>query len=92
MITITDVDLELNPRRTLQRISEDHKPVLVTHNDMPTYVIMEYDDFASEIETNFFMNDPVLRSRLLQSIEQLKLGKTVSVSLEELRATWADEA
>lgn len=89
---ITETQLGLNTQQNLERVTDSHLPMMVTRNNMPAFVIMAFDDFASDAETRFFMDRPGLRDDLLQSIAELNSGKTVSRTLGDLSPTWSDEA
>lgn len=60
---------------TLDRVNEDHAPVLVTRQKGKSAVLMGYDDFESIQETLYLIQSPRNAERLQEAIDQLRRGK-----------------
>ena len=55
---------------------EDSQPVVITSRGRKV-VMVPYDDWASEEETRYLLDNPVNRAHLLKSLEQAKRGELV---------------
>ncbi|SKA76759.1 antitoxin YefM [Prosthecobacter debontii] len=71
---------------TMDRVCEDHDPVIITRNRDQAVVLMSLEDYESLHETAMLLRSPANARRLLNSIEELKAGKGVSKTLDELEA------
>lgn len=58
----------------LDRVSEDHSPVIVTRQGREPAVIMSLEDFKSYEETAHLMSSARNSARLNESIEELENG------------------
>lgn len=61
---------------TLDRVNDDHKPVLVTRQNGKPAVVMSLEDFRSYQETDYLMASPKNAERLSQAIAQAEKNKT----------------
>ena len=60
---------------TLDRVVEDHEPVIVTREGgKPSVVILSLEDFTSFEETNYLLKSPANAERLLAAVESLTSG------------------
>ena len=55
---------------------DDSQPVVITSRGRKV-VMVPYDDWASEEETRYLLDNPVNRKHLLKSLEQAKRGELV---------------
>ena len=68
--------LRKNLAATLDRVTADHEPVIITRDKgKPSAVLMSLEDFASYEETRYLLRSPVNADRLLASITDLDQGK-----------------
>lgn len=68
-------DLRKNLAATLDSVSEDHEPVLITRDKgKPAAVLMSLEDFASYEETAHLLRSPRNAKRLLQAVGELDAG------------------
>jgi antitoxin YefM len=59
----------------LDRVVEDHEPVIVTREGgKASLVILSLEDFASFEETNYLLKSPANAERLLAAVESLTSG------------------
>lgn len=68
---------------TLDKVNEDHKPILVTRQNGSPAVVMSLEDFKSYEETAYLMSSHKNAERLNNAITQLESGKGVERELPE---------
>ncbi len=68
---------------TLDKVNEDHIPILITRQNGKPAVIMSLEDFKSYEETAYLMASPKNAERLNQAIAEIEAGKTVKHGLIE---------
>ncbi len=68
---------------TLDKVNDDHKPILITRQKGRPAVVMSLEDFKSYEETAYLMASPKNAERLNQAIAQLESGKGVEQGLLE---------
>jgi antitoxin YefM len=60
---------------TMDRVCEDHEPIIITRNGQQAVVMMSLDDFNALEETAYLLRSPKNAQRLLESIAALQSGK-----------------
>lgn len=60
---------------TMDRVCEDHEPIIITRNGQQSVVMMSLDDFKALEETSYLLRSPKNAQRLLESIAALGSGK-----------------
>ncbi|MEO8268434.1 MAG: type II toxin-antitoxin system prevent-host-death family antitoxin [Aureliella sp.] len=60
---------------TMDRVCDDHEPIIITRNGQQAVVMMSLDDFKSLEETSYLLRSPKNAKRLLESIAALQAGK-----------------
>ncbi|WP_400769962.1 type II toxin-antitoxin system Phd/YefM family antitoxin [Methylosinus sporium] len=84
MRTTSYSDLRKNLAATLDRVTEDHEPVVITRDrGKPAAVLISLEDFASYEETAHLLKSPRNAERLRGAIEQLDAGKGKEHKLSE---------
>lgn len=68
---------------TLDKVNDDHKPVLITRQNGKPAVVVSLEDFQAYEETAYLMASPKNASRLNQAIAEVEAGKTVEKGLLE---------
>lgn len=68
---------------TLDKVNDDHKPVLITRQNGKPAVVISLEDFQSYEETAYLMASPKNAERLNQAIAEVNAGKTVQRELIE---------
>ncbi len=63
-----------NPAKTMDKVTEDHDPVIITRQKGNPVVMLSLDDYNSLKETAYLMSSPANARRLLASIEQAEKG------------------
>jgi len=68
---------------TLDKVNDDHKPVLITRQNGKPAVVMSLEDFQAYEETAYLMASPKNAARLNQAIAEVEAGQTVQKGLIE---------
>ena len=66
----------------MDKVCEDHAPVIITRNRDQSVVMLSLEDFESLEETAYLLRSPANAKRLLESIEALESGKGISRQIE----------
>ncbi|HMQ74219.1 MAG: type II toxin-antitoxin system prevent-host-death family antitoxin [Rhodoferax sp.] len=75
MNAITYSAARANLARTMDRVCEDHEPVIITRNGEPSVVMVSLDDYKALEETAYLLRSPANARRLLSAVAQLAEGK-----------------
>lgn len=75
MESITYSDFRRNLAASLDKVSKDHVPILITRQSGESAVVMSQEDFKSYEETAYLMSSINNANRLNRSIEQLESNK-----------------
>lgn len=84
MTAITYTAARENLASTMDRVCDDHDPVIITRNRDQAVVMLSLDDYESLQETAYLLRSPANAKRLLASIESLNSGKTVRKNIKDL--------
>ncbi len=68
---------------TLDKVNEDHKPVLITRQNGQPAVVMSLEDFQAYEETAYLMASPKNAARLSQAIAEIEAGDMTQHELIE---------
>ena len=60
---------------TMQRVCEDHAPVIITRRRDQAVVMMALDDYEALEETAYLLRSPRNARRLREAVDQLRQGK-----------------
>ena len=75
MDAITYTTARANLAGTMDRVCEDHEPIIITRNSQQAVVMMSLDDFNALEETSYLLRSPKNARRLLESVASLESGK-----------------
>ena len=75
MDTITYTAARANLATTMDRVCENHEPVIITRDGQPSVVMLSLKDFKALEETAYLFCNPANAKRLLAATEQLEAGK-----------------
>ncbi|HEY3602603.1 MAG TPA: type II toxin-antitoxin system prevent-host-death family antitoxin [Chthoniobacterales bacterium] len=75
MKSITYTAARENLASTIDRVCEDHAPVVITRNRDQAVVMLSLSEYESLEETAHLLRSPANARRLVRSIEQLERGK-----------------
>ena len=65
----------------MNRVCEDHEPLIITRNGDQSVVMLSLDDYKALEETAYLLRTPANARRLLSSIAQLNAGQAVEREL-----------
>jgi antitoxin YefM len=60
---------------TMQRVCEDHAPVVITRRRDQAVVMMALEDYEALEETSYLLRSPRNAKRLREAVDQLRQGK-----------------
>lgn len=83
MDAITYSTARANLAKTMDRVCEDHEPLIITRNGLQSVVMLSLDDYKALEETAYLLRNPANARRLLSAVEQLNAGKGVERKLAE---------
>lgn len=75
MEAITYTDARNNLAKTMDKVNDDHAPIIITRQNGQPAVLMSLADFEAWQETDYLLRSPANARRLLESIEQDRLGQ-----------------
>ncbi len=72
-----------NLARTIDKVNEDHAPIIITRQKGKSAVLISLDDYNAYEETAYLMRSPKNAERLLQAVQDIKNGKHTEKGLIE---------
>ena len=75
MDTITYTTARATLADTMDRVCDDHEPVIITRSGERAVVMMSLDDYKALEETAYLLRSPKNARRLLESMAQLEAGE-----------------
>ena len=60
--------------RTMEKVCDDHDPVIITRKNQRSVVMISLEDYQALEETAYLLRSPQNARRLLESIAQLESG------------------
>ncbi|WP_016914642.1 type II toxin-antitoxin system Phd/YefM family antitoxin [Vreelandella stevensii] len=63
-----------NLAKTMERVCEDHSPVIITRNKAQSVVMISLEDYEALQETAYLLRAPKNARRLLESVAELEQG------------------
>lgn len=85
MRTLSSTDLRQNLSSEMDRVNEDHEPVIVTRAKGRPVVMVSLEDWASMDETTYLLASPANRAALIQALAEPPEGRVVK-SMADLTA------
>lgn len=82
MTAITYTAARANLAKTMDRVIDDHDPIIITRNSEQSVVLLSLEDYQALEETAFLLRTPANATRLLASIEQLNSGRGLIKELD----------
>ncbi len=83
MESINYTTFRKNMANTIDRVNDNHYPILITRQNGRTAVLLSLDDFKSYEETAYLMKSPQNAERLNAAIAELETGKGIERELIE---------
>ena len=75
MDTLTYSTARANLAGTMDRVCNDHEPLIITRNGEQSVVMLSLEDFKALEETAYLLRNPTNAKRLLAATEQLNAGR-----------------
>lgn len=83
MNAVTYTYVRNNLAKTLEKVCDDHDPVIVTRQNQNSVVIMSLEDYEALAETAYLLRSPKNAQRLIRAIADLESGKGKQRELAE---------
>ena len=71
-----------NLASTMDKVCEDHAPIIITRNRDQAVVMMSLADYEALEETAYLLKNPKNARRILSAISQLDAGKGVTRAVD----------
>lgn len=81
MDAITYSAARANLAKTMDRVCDDHEPLIITRNGEQSVVMLSLEDFKALEESAYLLRSPANARRLLSAAAQLADGKGVERKL-----------
>lgn len=72
-----------NLAKTMEKVCDDHAPVIITRKSESPVVMMSLDDYEAMQETTYLLRSPANAMALLESIIELEAGNGLERDLIE---------
>lgn len=72
MEAITYTNARQNLAKTMEKVCQDHSPIIVTRKKNDSVVIISHEDYKALEETAYLLRSPKNARRLIESISQLE--------------------
>jgi antitoxin YefM len=72
MNTLTYSEAREKLANTMDKVCEDHAPIIITRKNSQSVVMMSLDDFQALEETAYLLRSPKNARRLLESVAEIK--------------------
>lgn len=83
MNTITYSEVRAKLAETMEKVCDDHAPMIVTRKNSRSVVMISLDDYQALEETAYLLRSPKNAQRLLASIAELENGGGTERALTE---------
>ena len=83
MDAITYTAARTNLAKTMERVCDNHTPIIITRKDERSVVMISLEDYQALEETAYLLRSPRNAKRLLESIAELESGKGIERELIE---------
>jgi antitoxin YefM len=72
MKAVSYTTVRANLAKTIERVCENHDPVIITRRSKDPVVMLSLEDYETLNETAYLLQSPANARRLLESIEELE--------------------
>ena len=83
MDTISYTKARENLAKTMEKVCDDHNPLIITRKSERPVVMLSLEDYQAMEETTYLLRSPKNAKRLLDSILELENGKGITKELIE---------
>ena len=77
MDAMTYTAVRANLASTMERVCNDHEPLIITRNGAQSVVMLSLEDYKALEETAHLLRTPANAKRLLSAVAQLNAGKGI---------------
>ena len=74
MDAITYTHARSNLAQTMEKVCDDHTPVIITRKNQRSVVLLSLEDYQALEETAYLLRSPKNARRLLESVAELEAG------------------
>jgi len=74
MDTISYSEARAQLAKTMDKVCDDHAPVVITRKSARSVVLMSLEDYQALAETAYLLRSPKNARRLLESVAELESG------------------
>ena len=75
MDTISYTELRARLAEAMDKVNDDHRPVIITRQRGKPAVLISLDDFNSYVETDYLLSSPMNAARLAKAVRDLRAGR-----------------
>ena len=86
MKTLSSTELRASLSAVMDRVNDDHEPVIVHRAKGKPVVMVSLEDWASMDETTYLLSSHAKRAALMASLADPAAGKGIVKTMEELEA------
>ena len=83
MDAITYTSVRNNLAKTIDKVNDDHAPIIITRQNGSSAVLMSLDDFNAYEETAYLLRSPANAARLSKAVMDVAKAKTKARKLIE---------
>jgi antitoxin YefM len=83
MDAVSYSDLRQNLKSFMDKVYNDHDPLIITRKNNENLVLISIDEYNSLMETNYLLSNEANAEHLKKSIEQYESGKFIIKELLE---------
>ena len=83
MDAISYTAVRANLSKTMERVCNDHAPIIITRKRESPVVMLSLEDYQAMEETTYLLRSPANARNLLESIAALEDGKGIEQELIE---------
>jgi len=83
MNAVTYSQARENLAKTMDKVCDDHSPIVVTRKNQRSVVMISLEDYEALEETAYLLRSPKNARRLLESIAELEAGGGIVRELAE---------
>ncbi|MFT5114253.1 MAG: antitoxin YefM [Parasphingorhabdus sp.] len=83
MDTISYSEVRSKLAKTMEKVCDDHSPIVITRNNSRSVVMISLDDYSAMEETTYLLRSPKNARRLLESVAEIERGGGSTKELAE---------
>jgi antitoxin YefM len=83
MEALHDKELQRDIAGALDRVNEDHTPIIITREDGKPGVLLSLEDFNAYEETAYLLRSPANAERLMKALADVEKGRVERRDLVE---------